>query len=66
MFIFKEMVPCILRTYKKVHANHTITLFILCKRAYHDLSRFARQLADGENFLARPHFSRFLGSRQYR
>ena len=49
MFIFKEMVPCILRIYKRVHANHIITLFILCKRAYHDLTRLAQQLTKGEN-----------------
>lgn len=67
MFIFKEMVPCILRIYKKVHANHIITLFILCKRAYHDLARLAKQLANGENLSPRTaYFSHFLASRHYR
>jgi hypothetical protein len=57
MFIFKEIVPCMLRMHNKnVHANHTITLFMMCKRAYHDLSLFAKQLAHGENILGKSEY----------
>jgi hypothetical protein len=66
MFIFKEMVPCILRIYNKLHANHAITLFIICKRAYHDICFYADQLSKGENFLkVGEYFNDFLSSKQY-
>lgn len=56
-----------LRIRHKVHANHAITLFIISKRAYHDILLFEKQLNHGENFIGKPTFFKdFLNSKQYK
>lgn len=51
MFIFKYIVPQIFSIYKKCPANHAITLFIMCKKAYQDLKLFQQQIASRKNSL---------------
>ena len=51
MFIFKYIVPQIFSIYKKCPANHAITLFIMCKKAYQDLKLFQQQVYGKKNSL---------------
>lgn len=51
MFIFKYIVPQIFAIYKKCSANHAITLFIMCKKAYQDLKLFHQQVCSKKNSL---------------
>jgi hypothetical protein len=67
MFVFKYIVPYILSIYKGIHANHLITLFILCKKAYQDLINYSKDLHMNTNFLsAVEYFEEFTASRQYK
>lgn len=67
MFIFKYIVPQILAIYKKCSANHAITLFIMCKKAYQDLKLFHLQVCGKKNSLElKEYFEEFAASRQYK
>lgn len=49
MFIFKYIVPSIIDIRKKYHANHTITLFIMCKKAYQDMKKYNLEIRSKSN-----------------
>lgn len=50
MFIFKFVTPYIISIYK-IRANHEITLFILCKKAYHQMKAFYHFVKTKSNFM---------------
>ena len=52
MFIFKYIVSNIIAIQKKISANHSITLFIICKKAYLDMKAFKISLICHKNILA--------------
>jgi chitinase len=65
MFIFKFVTPYIYSIYK-IHANHEITLFILCKKAYHQMKAFYHFVKTKSNFLKlAPYFTEFTKSQKY-
>ena len=43
MFIFKYVTPYVFNFYN-INANHLITLFIISKKAYHDMKAFNKFL----------------------
>ena len=51
MFIFKFITPYIFNIMGYVRANHEITLFILCKKAYHQIKAFHHYVKSKANFL---------------
>ena len=56
MFIFKFVTPYIYNLYN-IRANHGITLFILTKKAYHDIKCFVHFVSNKRDFLKlREHF----------
>ena len=44
MFIFKYIIPEVFKIYKDVKANHSITLYIKCKKVYHDARTFVDEI----------------------
>ena len=50
MFIFKFVTPYICNLYN-LRANHAITLFILTKKAYHDMKCFLHFVSEKRDFL---------------
>jgi hypothetical protein len=66
MFIFKYVTPYIYSLYD-INANHGITLFVISKKAYHDMKQFNASLRSRSNFLKlNPYFAEFLASEKYR
>ncbi len=51
MFIFKFVTPYIWDIYSTVKANHGITLFILSKKAYHEMKEFHNYIMKTVNFM---------------
>lgn len=65
MFIFKFLTPYIISIYK-IHANHEITLFVLCKKAYHQMKAFYHFVKTKSNFMKlAPYFTEFTKSQKY-
>lgn len=65
MFIFKFVTPYIYSIYN-IRANHEITLFILCKKAYHQMKAFHHYVKSKSNFLKlAPYFNQFTKSPKY-
>ena len=57
MFIFKFVAPYIYGL-KDISANHAITLFIITKKAYHEIKTFFHVLKNRTDFLKLgPYFS---------
>jgi len=66
MFIFKFVTPYVYNLYN-IKANHGITLFIIGKKAYHDMKTFYNYLNLKTNFLKiAPYFSEFVNSSKYK
>ena len=66
MFIFKYVTPYIYNFYE-INANHGITLFVISKKAYHDMKEFNRLLRDKINFMKlSPYFNEFIANPKYR
>lgn len=65
MFIFKFVTPHI-NNLLNINANHQITLFILSKKAYHQMKELHQHLKNRVNFLKlAPHFAEFTKSSKY-
>jgi hypothetical protein len=65
MFIFKFVTPHI-NNLMAIKANHQITLFILSKKAYHQMRAFHQHVKAKTNFMKlAPHFSEFTKSSKY-
>jgi hypothetical protein len=65
MFIFKYVTPYIYSFYD-INANHGITLFIISKKAYHDMKRFNADIRARTNLLKlAPYFPEFVSSPKY-
>ena len=66
MFIFKYVTPYIY-SFNEINANHGITLFIISKKAYHDMKRFNADIRSRNNVLKlNPYFAEFINSDKYR
>jgi len=66
MFIFKYVTPLI-NNLIMIVANHRITIFILAKKAYHDMIQLARFIEKCQNFLnLDPYFKQFTESSIYK
>jgi hypothetical protein len=66
MFIFKYVTPFIYSLYD-INANHGITLFVISKKAYHDMKRFNTDIRSRNNVLKlNPYFAEFANSPKYR
>lgn len=66
MFIFKYVTPYVFNFYN-INANHLITLFIISKKAYHDMKTFNKSLKERVNFLKlSPYFSEFTNNPKYK
>lgn len=66
MFIFKYVTPYIYSFYD-INANHGITLFIISKKAYHDMKNFNASIRNRTNILKLPaYFAEFTSSPKYR
>ncbi len=50
MFIFKYITP-FAPNFSFIKANHLITLFIISKKAYHDMKAYTKVLNDKRNVL---------------
>lgn len=67
MFIFKHIISNITAIQKKVRANHSITLFIISKKAYLDIKAFYLCLTNNKNILPfDSYFEEFTHSNQYK
>jgi len=65
MFVFKFVTPYIYNLYN-INANHGITLFIVCKKAYQDMRAFLKLLENKVNFLKlNLYFNEFVYSNSY-
>jgi len=65
MFIFKHVTPYIYNLYN-INANHGITLFIISKKAYHDMRDLNNKIVAKNNFLnLTPYFKEFTSSDKY-
>jgi hypothetical protein len=65
MFIFKFVTPYIYFVYN-IKANHEITLFILCKKAYHQMKAFHHYVKARSNFMKLgAYFNEFTKSPKY-
>lgn len=65
MFIFKFVTPYIYNLFN-IKANHGITLFILSKKAYHQMKNFHSYVKSKTNFLKlAPYFEEFIKSPKY-
>lgn len=65
MFIFKFVTPYVYSFYN-INANHGITLFIISKKAYHDMKTFVTHLTKYNDFLKLgPYFNDFTKSPKY-
>lgn len=65
MFIFKFVTPYIYNLYN-IKANHGITLFIISKKAYHDMKTFFNLVNLRTNFFKlNPYFDDFTKSTKY-
>ena len=65
MFIFKFVTPYIYNLFN-IKANHGITLFILSKKAYHQMKNFHSYVKSKTNFLKlAPYFDEFIKSHKY-
>ena len=65
MFIFKFVSPYIYNLYA-IKANHGITLFILSKKAYHDMKSFVTHMKSKTDFLkVGQYFNQFAKSPKY-
>lgn len=65
MFIFKFVTPYIYNLYK-IKANHEINLFILSKKAYHDMKSFVHHVKNKTDFLKLgQYFNDFTKSAKY-
>jgi hypothetical protein len=64
MFIFKYIIPEVFKIYKDINANHSITLFVMCKKAYHDARLFVDEIEKKVDFLhgKNDHFQDFAHS----
>ncbi len=50
-----------------INANHLITLFIISKKAYHDMKSFNISLKESDNFLKLwPYFNEFVNNPMYK
>jgi hypothetical protein len=66
MFIFKYVTPYVFNFYN-INANHLITLFIISKKAYHDMKAFNTSLKERDNFLKlSPYFNEFANNPKYK
>lgn len=68
MFIFKFVTPYIYNLYDiNASANHAITLFIICKKAYHEMKHFVQYLNNQIDFLKLgPFFPDFVNNPKYK
>lgn len=65
MFIFKHVTPYIYNLYN-LHANHGITLFIISKKAYHEMKQLNNFIKARKNFMnLKPYFQDFTQSVKY-
>jgi len=65
MFIFKFVTPYIFNLSKN-GANHGVTLFIVCKKAYQDIKTYFKMLQNKVNFLnLHSYFQEFVESSSY-
>lgn len=65
MFIFKFVTPYIYNLFN-IKANHGITLFILSKKAYHQMKHLHQYVKSKTNFLKlAPYFDHFIKSTKY-
>jgi hypothetical protein len=54
-------------TFFEINANHGITLFVISKKAYHDMKQFNNYIKDKVNFLKiAPCFNEFANNPKYR
>lgn len=66
MFIFKYVTPYIY-SFFKINANHGITLFVISKKAYHDMKKFLAFIKSKVNFLKLdPYFKEFTSNPKYK
>lgn len=66
MFIFKYVTPYIY-SFFSINANHGITLFVISKKAYHDMKKFLAYITSKTNFLKLdPYFKDFTANPKYR
>ena len=57
MFIFKYVTPYVY-SFFSIKANHGITLFVISKKAYHDMKKFSNNIKSKTNFLKlNPYFA---------
>ena len=65
MFIFKFVTPYIY-SFFNLKANHEITLFILCKKAYHQMKSFLHDVKMKVNYFKLPYyFNEFTNNQKY-
>ena len=65
MFIFKFVTPYIFNIFH-IKANHCIALFLLSKKAYHQMKNFHHYVKNRTNFLKiAPYFNEFANSSKY-
>jgi len=65
MFIFKFVTPYIYNLFR-IKANHAITMFIISKKAYHDMKQFVESIKKEADILQLgPYFNQFAKCPKY-
>lgn len=66
MFIFKHVTPYIYNLYN-LNANHGIALFVISKKAYHEMKQLNAYIRARQNFMnLNPYFNEFTQSNKYK